>query len=144
VTVPEGVEIVAGWFAHVSNRVAQGAGSYQTFVGALTIILVWAATGPLFGFSATWQLVINTGTTVVTFLMVFLIQNTQNRDARAVHLKLDELIRSIAAADDTMMGTEEDTDEELADLKRHYQQLCDDHAAIKVQLAQALRPTAGA
>jgi low affinity Fe/Cu permease len=134
---------VAGWFAHVANRVAQGAGSFQTFVGAVAIVLVWAATGPLFGFSTTWQLVINTGTTVVTFLMVFLIQNTQNRDARAVHLKLDELIRAIAAADDTMMGAEEDTDEEMAELKRHYQQLCDDHAAIKVQLATALRPTAG-
>jgi low affinity Fe/Cu permease len=84
----EGVEVVAGWFAHVANRVAQWSGSYRTFVGAVTIILVWAVTGPLFKFSDTWQLVINTGTTVVTFLMVFLIQNTQNRDARAVHLKL--------------------------------------------------------
>ena len=75
--------------------------------------------------------------------MVFVIQNTQNRDARAVHLKLDELIRAIAA-DDTVMGTEEDTDEEMAELKRHDQQLCDDHAAIKVRLAQALRPMASA
>jgi low affinity Fe/Cu permease len=135
---------VSSWFAHVSNRVAQWSGSYFTFVGAVAIILVWATTGPLFNFSDTWQLVINTGTTVVTFLMVFLIQNTQNRDARAVHLKLDELIRAIAAADDTMIGTEGDTDEQMAELKRYYQQLCDDQAEIKAQLAQALRPTAGA
>jgi low affinity Fe/Cu permease len=131
---------MAGWFAHVSNRVAQWSGSYRTFLGALTIVLVWAATGPLFGFSTTWQLVINTGTTVVTFLMVFLIQNTQHRDALAVHLKLDELIRAIAAADDTMMGAEGDTDEELAELKRYYQHLCDEQAAIKAEPARALKP----
>ena len=94
--------------------------------------------GPLFGFSDTWQLVINTGTTVVTFLMVFLIQNTQNRDAIAVHLKLDELIRVIEAADNAMLGTEGDTDEELAALKRYYQDLADEQAAIKAQLARVL------
>jgi low affinity Fe/Cu permease len=135
---------MAGWFAHVSNRVAQWSGSYRAFLGALTIVLVWAATGPLFGFSTTWQLVINTGTTIVTFLMVFLIQNTQHRDALAVHLKLDELIRAIAAADDTMMGAEGDTDEELAELKRYYQQLCDEQVAIKADLARALNPVPGA
>jgi low affinity Fe/Cu permease len=108
------------------------------------IILVWAATGPLFNYSDTWQLVINTGTTVVTFLLVLLIQNTQNRDARAVHLKLDKLIRSIAAAGDTLMGTEGNTNEQMAELKRYCQRLCDDQAAIKAQLAQALHPTASA
>ena len=129
---------MARWFARVANRVAGWSGGYRAFLGALTIVLVWAAAGPLFGFSDTWQLVINTGTTVVTFLMVFLIQNTQNRDALAVHLKLDELIRVIEAADNAMLGTEGDTDEELAALKRYYQDLADEQAAIKAQLARVL------
>src|SRR5438132_144668 len=80
--------------AHTADRV----GNSRTFFVALMVVLAWALTGPLFHFSDTWQLVINTGTTIVTFLMVFLIQNTQNRDARAIHLKLDELIRAVGRA----------------------------------------------
>src|SRR4030095_4310030 len=107
------------------------AGHYLAFLAAFSIIIVWAITGPLFGFSNTWQLVINTGTTIVTFLMVFLIQNTQNRDAMAVHLKLDEIIKSIDNADNYLIRAEDETDEELADLKAKYAKLCDEHAALK-------------
>jgi low affinity Fe/Cu permease len=129
-------------FAKFSNRIAHWAGHYLAFLFALLIIVVWAVTGPLFGFSDTWQLVINTGTTIVTFLMVFLIQNTQNRDALAVHLKLDELIRSIDQADNKLMAAEDETDDELAELKSKYQALCDEHAELKddyEQLASAAR-----
>jgi low affinity Fe/Cu permease len=118
-------------FSKFSHRAATWTGHYVAFILALFIILVWAVTGPLFGFSDTWQLVINTGTTIVTFLMVFLIQNTQNRDAMAMHLKLDELIRSIAEADNDLMRAEDETVEELEQLKRKYQALCDEHAELK-------------
>ncbi|MGI8474861.1 MAG: low affinity iron permease family protein [Thermomicrobiales bacterium] len=134
---------MATWFSRIANRVATWSGSYKAFVGAAAIILIWAATGPFFAFSNTWQLVINTGTTVVTFLMVFLIQNTQNHDARALHLKLDELIRAIEEADDDIIRAEEDTDDELAQLKAHYHKLSEDHAAIKAELARALRADRG-
>jgi len=90
------------------------------FVVAVAIVLVWAATGPMFGFSDTWQLVINTGMTIVTFLMVFLIQNTQNRDSEAVHLKLDELIRAVPGAHDSLLDIEELDDETLERMCRHY------------------------
>ena len=86
------------WFARFAARVAGAAGSPVAFVLALTLVVAWALTGPVFGFSDTWQLVINTGTTIVTFLMVFLIQNTQNRDTRAMQLKLDELLRAVRGA----------------------------------------------
>jgi low affinity Fe/Cu permease len=122
---------VAKLFAKISNRIASFAGHYTAFVFALLIIVVWAATGPLFGFSNTWQLVINTGTTIVTFLMVFLIQNTQNREAMAVHLKLDELICSIAEADDDLLDAEDETDEELAKLKAKYHALRREHDELK-------------
>ncbi len=98
-------------------------GSKWAFLGAMTVILVWAATGPIFHYSDTWQLVINTGTTIVTFLMVFLIQNTQNRDARAINLKLNELIRAIDAAGDQMMDIEKLSDEELDALEVRYQKI---------------------
>jgi low affinity Fe/Cu permease len=89
------------------------------------ICLVWALSGPIFGFSDTWQLFINTATTVLTFLMVFLIQNTQNRDSTAIHLKLDELIRAGEEADNQLMMAEEATDEELEELKKKYRDLCE-------------------
>jgi low affinity Fe/Cu permease len=123
-------------FARFANKTAHLAGHFGTFVVALLIVLVWAITGPFFGFSNTWQLVINTGTTVVTFLMVFLIQNTQNRDAKAVHLKLDELIRAIETADNTMIDAEDETDEELAVLKKRYAALLDKHMELKGRLEE--------
>jgi low affinity Fe/Cu permease len=100
-------------FAHMANTVATGAGSPSAFVVCVTFVLVWAITGPAFGFSDTWQLVINTSTTIVTFLMVFLIQNTQNRDNAAIQAKLDELIRAMVDADNEFIGIEHLTDREL-------------------------------
>lgn len=94
-------------FAVFANSISDAAGSSWTFVLALSIVLVWAVTGPLFGFSDTWQLVINTGTTIVTFLMVFLIQNTQNRDTKAMQAKLDELVRATRDADNSVIGIEQ-------------------------------------
>lgn len=98
-------------------------GSKWAFVGALVIIIIWAATGPLFHYSDTWQLVINTGTTIITFLMVFIIQNTQNRDARAINLKLDELIHAIDNAKNEMMDIEKLSDEELDTIHARYTQM---------------------
>jgi low affinity Fe/Cu permease len=106
--------------AHQSSIIL---GSAWAFVGAVLIVLVWILSGPTFHFSDTWQLVINTATTVVTFLMVFLIQNTQNRDTKAVQLKLDELIRSIKSARNELVDLEGLSDEELQILQRQFQQL---------------------
>ncbi|HUN85209.1 MAG TPA: low affinity iron permease family protein [Terracidiphilus sp.] len=98
-------------------------GSKWAFSAAIAIILGWAVTGPVFHFSDTWQLIINTGTTIVTFLMVFLIQNTQNRDARAINLKLNELIHAIDAAGDQMMDIEKLSDQELDVLQARYEKI---------------------
>jgi low affinity Fe/Cu permease len=98
-------------------------GSKWAFVGAIFIIAIWAVTGPLFHYSDTWQLVINTGTTIITFLMVFIIQNTQNRDARAINLKLDELIHAIGTAKNQMMDIEKLSDEELDQIHERYTQI---------------------
>jgi len=98
-------------------------GSSRAFLVALLVVVAWAATGPLFGFSDTWQLVINTGTTVVTFLMVFVIQNTQNRDAMAIHLKIDELLRAVSEARTSLVDLEELSDEDLNRLKNEFQKL---------------------
>jgi low affinity Fe/Cu permease len=95
-------------------------GSVWAFLFALGTVAIWGATGPLFGFSDTWQLVINTGTTVVTFIMVFLIQSTQNRDAKAVHLKLDELIRAVHGARNQLVDLENVADEELEELAAQF------------------------
>jgi low affinity Fe/Cu permease len=105
--------------AHCSHYL----GSRWAFVSAIGVILIWAATGPIFHFSDTWQLVINTGTTIVTFLMVFLIQNTQNRDARAIHLKLNELIHAIDKAKNRMIDVENLSDLELDELARTYESI---------------------
>jgi low affinity Fe/Cu permease len=110
-------------FGRFSSAASGWLGSKWAFAGAILVIVAWAATGPLFHFSNTWQLVINTGTTIVTFLMVFLIQNTQNRDARAVNLKLDEVIRSIATAGDDMMNIESLSDEELDAIEKRYERI---------------------
>lgn len=98
-------------------------GSSWSFMTALAVVIIWGLSGPRFGYSDTWQLVINTGTTILTFLMVFLIQNTQNRDAKAMHLKLDELIRSVRSARNSMTDTENMTDEELEKLETQYHEL---------------------
>ena len=108
-------------------------GSKWAFVGAIVIIVIWAGTGPLFHYSDTWQLVINTGTTIITFLMVFIIQNTQNRDARAINLKLDELIHAIDTAKNQMMDIEKLSDEELDQIHERYTQIraeCDDDEGV--------------
>jgi low affinity Fe/Cu permease len=125
---------MANKFAQFAHRASTFAGHYATFVAALVILIVWAVAGPLFHFSDTWQLAINTGTTIVTFLMVFLIQNTQNRDALAMHLKLDELIKSIEAADNAVIRAEDETDEELAELKHKYQALLEEHSELRSRL----------
>jgi low affinity Fe/Cu permease len=108
-------------------------GSSWAFLTALLIIIVWALSGPIFHFSDTWQLVINTGTTIVTFLMVFLIQNTQNRDATAIHLKLDELIRAIGKARNSMVDLENLPDEELEKLKKEFEKFQQRHATTSIK-----------
>jgi low affinity Fe/Cu permease len=112
-------------FRLFAQQVSDVMGSPWAFVVALLVILMWAVTGPLFGFSDTWQLVINTGTTIVTFLMVFLIQNTQNRDAKAVHLKLDELIHGVDGARSRLIDLENMSDEELDALQHEFQRIKD-------------------
>src|SRR6476660_171366 len=103
-------------FGDLANKTSLAAGRASTFIVAASIVVVWAVSGPVFGFSDTWQLVINTGTTIVTFLMVFLIQNSQNRDSTAIQVKLDELIR-VSKANNSFMGLEHLTDEELEDIE---------------------------
>jgi len=98
-------------------------GSAWAFIIAITVIIIWAATGPMFHYSDTWQLIINTGTTIVTFLMVFLIQNTQNRDGKAIQLKLDELIRALEGARNKLVDLEDLSDEELKKLEQEFQRL---------------------
>ena len=110
-------------FRQFATAAARWLGSPVAFMIALLSVVGWALTGPMFGYSDTWQLVINTATTVVTFLMVFLIQNTQNRDARAIHLKLDELIRGLQGARNHLVDLENLTDAQLDDLQREFQRL---------------------
>jgi low affinity Fe/Cu permease len=111
------------FFRKLAKKSSLLAGSPWTFCTAVAIIAIWGMTGPLFGFSDTWQLIINTGTTIVTFLMVFLIQNTQNRDSRAVQLKLDELINSIKNARNKFIDLEDLSDEELETLQKQFKRL---------------------
>jgi low affinity Fe/Cu permease len=110
-------------FGRFAAKASSWLGSKWAFVVAILIICVWAVTGPIFHYSNTWQLIINTGTTIVTFLMVFLIQNTQNRDARAINLKLDELIHAVDAAGDQMIDIENLSDEELDAMQTQYGKL---------------------
>src|SRR5438552_13142108 len=107
-------------FAHTTS---QAVGSSWAFILAVVIIIVWAITGPMFHFSDTWQLVINTGTTIITFLMVFLIQNTQNRDAKAIHLKLDELLKGVKGARTGLVKLEQLSDKELENLQKEFERL---------------------
>ena len=115
--------IISDAFRVFARRSAVMMGSAWTFAGALLVILVWLVTGPTFHFSDTWQLIINTATTIITFLMVFVIQNTQNRDAKAVHLKLDELIRAIKNARNELVDLEDLSDEELKSLEEQFRRM---------------------
>lgn len=110
-------------FHRIASKISQVAGSPIAFLSAVIIISVWAITGPIFNFSDTWQLVINTGTTIVTFLMVFLIQNTQNRDAQAIHLKLDELLKSAHGARNSLVDIEDMPDAQLEKLHNEFKKL---------------------
>ena len=112
--------VVSDAFRIFARRSSMVLGSAWAFAAAILIILIWGLTGPMFHYSDTWQLIINTGTTIVTFLMVFLIQNTQNRDAKAVHLKLDELIRALKNARNELIDLEKLTDEDLTSLEKQF------------------------
>lgn len=114
----QGFQMSAGFFHQFSNIVSRGAGKPATFALACGLILLWAISGPFFGFSETWQLVVNTATTIVTFLMVFVVQHTQNRDGEAVQAKLDELILALKRADNRLIGAEDLTGHELHKLRR--------------------------
>lgn len=110
-------------FRRIAAKISAWAGSAAVFLGAIVVIVVWATSGPTFHYSDTWQLIINTGTTIVTFLMVFLIQNTQNRDGKAVQLKLDELLRATKGAHLHYIGLEDLSDAELTELDNEFKQL---------------------
>ena len=114
----------ASLFTRFARWTSRATGTPAAFVTACSVVIVWAVTGPLFGFSDTWQLVINTGTTIVTFLMVFAIQASQNRDFEAIQVKLDELIRSIAGAQNSLLDLEELEESEIERLRKKYRELC--------------------
>ena len=115
--------VLSGWLERFSQKATHATGTSMAFALALGTIIVWGITGPLFQFSNTWQLVINTGTTIVTFLMVFLIQRTQNKDSLAVHLKLNEIVAAIEGASNRLIDVEDFTEDEIATLHKHYQKL---------------------
>ena len=123
-------------FRRFATRTSEWVGTPAAFVIGLTLIVLWGLTGPLFGYSDSWQLVINTATTIITFLMVFLIQNTQNRDARTIHLKLDELLRGVKGARTAMVALESSTDQELAELQEDFERL---HRRLSQHRAGRLR-----
>ena len=110
-------------FTRFTKWTARATGRPAAFVAAVSVIVIWGMTGPLFGFSDTWQLVINTGTTIVTFLMVFLIQNTQNRDSEAMHVKMDELIRALSGAHNALLDLEELDEKTLDTIRSRYRKL---------------------
>jgi low affinity Fe/Cu permease len=114
---------IRAWFSSFANASASAVGSPFTFLAAIIVVIVWASLGPVYHYSDTWQLVINTGTTIITFLMVFLIQNTQNRDAKAIHLKLNELIHGTKHAQNELIEVEKLSDEELKELEKHYDRI---------------------
>jgi low affinity Fe/Cu permease len=113
------------WFTRLTKGTAHATGRPLTFIVAVSVVLVWAVTGPVFGFTDTWQLVINTGTTIVTFLMVFLIQSTQNRDGEAVQVKLDEIIRAIGNAQNELLDLEELEEADLDRIRASYRRMAE-------------------
>jgi len=119
-------------FGRLARLTAHAMGQPAAFGIALAIIILWAISGPIFGFSDTWQLIINTGTTIITFLMVFIIQNTQNRDAEAMHIKLDELIRAMDQAQNALLNLEELEEEDLDRIRADYLRLAE-HARIELR-----------
>jgi low affinity Fe/Cu permease len=124
--IPSDERARKSWFTRFAKRVSLLAGKPATFALAVIIIVVWGVTGPLFHYSDTWQLVINTGTTIVTFLMVFLIQNTQNRDSEAIHIKLDELIKGLHSTNNAMLDLEELDEEQLEEIRQRYVALAEE------------------
>jgi len=126
------------WYSQFAKQAARFCGRPRVFVVAVGIIVVWLVTGPIFNFSDTWQLVINTGTTIVTFLMVFLIQNTQNRDTEAIQVKLDELIRATHGAHNVLLDLEDLTEENLDAFRAKYQALA---SAARAELSQGQEDT---
>ncbi len=123
-------------FRKFSHKTSEVVGSPAAFITALLILILWGVSGPIFHFSDTWQLVINTATTIITFLMVFLIQNTQNRDAKALHLKLDELIRSNLGARNTMVDLEELSDDALERLQEQFRKMSEHYAHLSGQIGE--------
>ena len=126
------------WFTHIAGKLASAVGQPLAFVVALTAIILWGASGPIFGFSDTWQLIVNTTTTIITFLMVFLIQNAQNRDAASMQSKLDELIRSHREARNEYIGIEHLTEKELEKIRTDLEQECDQGQDIRTGQAASL------
>lgn len=120
-------------FVEISQKIAEAAGRPGCFIAAVAFILIWAVSGPLFGFSDTWQLVVNTSTTIITFLMVFLIQSTQNRDTEALHLKLDELIRATEGAHLALLDIEELEDDDFQAFRKMYAKIGKD---ARIHLAE--------
>ena len=133
--------VVSDAFRVFARRSSVMLGSAWAFAGAMLVILVWILTGPTFHFSDTWQLIINTGTTIVTFLMVFLIQNTQNRDAKAMQLKLDEIIRALKKARNELVDLEDLSDEELKKLEDQFKQLRQKAERDGTQLSRHAEPS---
>lgn len=126
------------FFRRFSHKVSDITGSPWAFMIAVAIITIWAVSGPVFHFSDTWQLVINTGTTIITFLMVFLIQNTQNRDSKALHLKLDEIIRSLDNARNSLIEIEDLSDEELTRVQMEFKRITERVKSDPVQNDQTV------
>jgi low affinity Fe/Cu permease len=126
------------WYSRFAKSAARFCGRPRVFVLAVLVIVVWIITGPIFHFSDTWQLVINTGTTIVTFLMVFLIQNTQNRDTEAIQVKLDELIRATKGAHNALLDLEELEEESLESFKQRYQALA---SSARTELGRGFKDT---
>ena len=129
---------ITAWYSNFAKSAARFCGKPPVFVFAFLVILIWVVTGPIFQYSDTWQLVINTGTAIVTLLMVFLIQNTQNRDTEALHIKLDELIRVTKGAHNTLMDLEEHEEETLESARERYTAIA---AAARAEVEQGLKDT---